>query len=199
MSMTLYQSTVGSYIQIIPSILKCFDKGRQFCSLNNIDSDTLVDESLSPSMLPLHFHVIALIHFSEGALNAAKSGSIGAPDLTLKFNYDELQAYIAASLARLQKLDPDDVNAFEGGEVVFKYNEMILPFSTEDFFCTYASPHFFFRATIIYSIFRSNGVPIGIADYIGKVKTTRSAKFPVEVHQHTGAEYLRFLEQLADP
>ncbi len=198
MSLTLYQSTVGSYIQIIPSILKCLNKGREHCSLKNTDRNTLVDESLSPSMLPLHFHAIALIHFSEGALKAAKSGSIGGPDMTLKFNYDELQIYIEESLGRLEQLDPGDVNALAGGEVVFAYNEMILPFSTEDFFYTYASPHFFFRATIIYSILRSFGVPLGIADYIGTVKTTRSSKFPDEIHQHTGAEYLSFLESLSN-
>ena len=197
MSTTLYESTVGSYVQIIPSILRCLDKGRQFCSAKNLDRDILVDKSLNPGMLPLHFHVIALIHFSEGALNAAKSGTIGGPDMTLKFKYDELQNYIEESLARLQTLNPSEVNALVGGEVVFTYNDMILPFSTEDFFSTYASPHFFFRATIIYSILRSAGVPLGIADYIGKVRTTRSSKFPAEIHQHTGEEYLKFLEQLA--
>jgi len=197
--MTLYQSTVGTYLQIIPSILRCFEKGRRFCSERGIDREDFVNASLSDDMLPLHFHIIALVHFSEGALNAAREGIIGGPDMTLKFNYDELENYLEQSLGRLAKLNPDDVNALVEGEVVFEYNQMILPFSTEDFFRTYASPHFYFRASIVYAILRSKGVPLGIADYIGRVKTTPSSRFSADIHQHTGDQYLEFLEQLADP
>ena len=197
--MMLYQSTVSIYLQIIPSILRCLDKGRKFCAEKGIDREGFVDARLYDDMLPLHFHIIALVHFSEGALNAAREGVIGGPDMTLNFNYDELENHLENALGRLEKLNPDDVNTLAGGEVVFEYNQMILPFSTEDFFCTYASPHFYFRATIIYSILRSKGVPLGIADYIGRVKTTPSSRFSAAVHQHTGDQYLEFLEQLAGP
>jgi len=61
--MTLYQSTVGTYLQVIPSILRCFEKGRRFCSERGIDREDFVDASLSDDMLPLHFHIIALVHF----------------------------------------------------------------------------------------------------------------------------------------
>ncbi len=199
MSVTLYQSTVISYIQIIPSILRCLDKGRKFCAINDIERDEYVNASLYADMLPLHFQVIALVHFSEGALNGARDGVIGGPDMTLAFSYDNLQDYLEKSLKRIEKLKPDDINELSGGEVLFKYNEMILPFAIEDFFCTYATPHFYFRATLIYSILRSKGVPLGIADYIGIVKTTRSSQVPLDKHQHSGEEYLQFLEQLAGP
>ena len=197
--MTLYQSTVGVYLQIIPSIMRCFNKGRKFCAEKGLDKEGLVDARLYDDMLPLHFHIIALVHFSEGALNAAREGVIGGPDMTLNFNYDELENHLEQAFGRLEKLNPDDVNNLAGGEVVFEYNQMILPFSTEDFFCTYASPHFYFRATIVYAILRSKGVPLGIADYIGRVTTTPSSRFSAEVHQHTGNQYLEFLEQLAGP
>ena len=197
--MTLYQSTVSVYLQIIPSILRCFEKGRKFCVERGLDREGFVDARLYDDMLPLHFHIIALLHFSEGALNAAREGVIGGPDMTLNFNYDELENHLKQALGRLEKLNPDDVNNLAGGEVIFEYNQMILPFSTEDFFRTYASPHFYFRATILYSILRSKGVPLGIADYIGRVKTTPSSRFSAEVHQHTGDQYLEFLEQLAGP
>ena len=52
--MTLYQSTVGTYLQIMPSILRCFEKGRRFCSDNGIDREEVVDASLSDDMLPLN-------------------------------------------------------------------------------------------------------------------------------------------------
>ena len=199
MSITLYQSTVISYLQIIPSILRCLDKGRKFCLINDIDRNEYVNASLYTGMLSLHFQVIALVHFSEGALNGARDGVIAGPDMTLAFSYDNLQHYLEKSLKRIEKWKPDDINTLSGGEVLFKYNEMVLPFSTEDFFCTYATPHFYFRATLIYSILRSKGVPVGIADYIGIEKTTQSSHIPSDKRQYSGEEYLQFLHQLAGP
>ncbi len=199
MSITLYQSTVISYLQIIPSILRCLDKGRKFCLINDIDRNEYVNASLYTDMLSLHFQVIALVHFSEGALNGARDGVIAGPDMTLAFSYDNLQNYLEKSLKRIEKWKPEDINTLSGGEVLFKYNEMVLPFSTEDFFCTYATPHFYFRATLIYSILRSKGVPVGIADYIGIVKTTQSSHIPSDKRQYSGEEYLQFLDQLAGP
>ena len=129
MSVTLYQSTVGSYLQIMPSILRCLDKGREFCAVKNIDRNEFVHASLYTDMLPLHFHIIALVHFSEGALNAAREGIIGGPDMTLEFNYDELRDYLEKSLLRLEKVNSEEINALAGGEVLFTYNKMILPFA----------------------------------------------------------------------
>ena len=169
-----------------------------FCAKTNLDRNEYVNTSIYTDMLPLHFHIIALVHFSEGALNGAKEGVISGPDMTLELDYDELQEYLENSYKRIKMLNSNDINALVDGEVLFNYNEMILPFRTEDFFLTYALPHFYFRASIIYSILRSRGVPVGIADFIGIVKTTPSSRVSSEQHQYTGEEYLHFLEQLAN-
>tara|TARA_B100000768_G_scaffold93612_1_gene87563 strand:- start:1373 stop:1822 length:450 start_codon:yes stop_codon:yes gene_type:complete len=147
-------------------------------------------------MFPLHFQIITLVHFSEGALAAAGSERLGGPDMTLAFTLDELQGYLRASMERMAKIDPASINALAGGEVVFQYGDVTLPFTTEDFFRTYATPNFYFHATTVYAILRAFGVPIGIANYIGAVKTTRSGQFPAQVQQYTGEEYLTFLKTL---
>ena len=72
-----------------------------------------------------------------------------------------------------------------------------MPFTTEDFFGSYALPNFYFHATVAYSILRSLGVPVGIANYLGKARTTASPNLPEGTNQFTGAEYLDFLEGLA--
>ncbi|MAJ86892.1 MAG: DUF1993 domain-containing protein [Cellvibrionales bacterium TMED148] len=197
MSLTLYQSSVQSFIQTISAILTCLDKGRKFCRDNNIDRNEFIDARLHPSMLPLHFQIVTLVHFSEGAIDAAEKGVVGGPDMTLEFDYDGLQTYLASSLERLGALNESEVNALISGEVIFKYEGVILPFTTEDFFVTYALPNFYFHATVAYSILRSSGVPVGIANYIGKVKTTASPNIASQFHQYTGADYLDFLEEIA--
>jgi len=161
-----------------------------------MDCDLLVERSLHADMLPLHFQIITLVHFSEGALAAAGSQRLGGPDMALAFKFNELQAYLRGSMERMAKINPADVNALAGGEVAFQYGDVTLPFTTEDFFRTYATPNFYFHATTIYAILRAFGVPIGIANYIGTVKTTRSSQFPAQVQQQTGEEYLKILETL---
>ncbi|MDE0762758.1 MAG: DUF1993 family protein [Cellvibrionales bacterium] len=196
MSISLFDATVGCYLQTIPSILGCLDRARDHCLRQNMDCQLLVDRALHTDMFPLHFQIITLVHFSEGALAAAGSERLGGPDMTLAFTFDELQAYLRASMDRMAKIDPADVNALAGGEVVFQYGDVTLPFTTEDFFRTYATPNFYFHATTSYAILRAFGVPMGIANYIGTVKTTRSSQFSAQVQQQTGEEYLNILETL---
>ena len=196
MSISLFDATVGCYLQTIPSILGCLDRARDHCLRENIDPEVLVERSIHDDMFPLHFQIITLVHFSEGALAAAGSERLGGPDMTLAFTFDELQGYLRASMERMAKIDPAGINALAGGEVIFQYGDVTLPFTTEDFFRTYATPNFYFHATTIYAILRALGVPIGIANYIGTVKTTRSPQFPAQVQQHTGEEYLKILETL---
>ena len=197
MSLSLYNFTVQSYIQTISAILTCLDKGRKFCSDNDIDRNQFVDARLYKDMLPLHFQVITLVHFSEGAILAADKGVVAGPDMTLVFDYDGLQNYLEGSLRRLSGFDSKKIDALKGGEVIFKYEGVILPFTTEDFFGSYALPNFYFHATVAYSILRSLGVPVGIANYLGKARTTASPNLPEGTNQFTGAEYLDFLEGLA--
>ena len=197
MSLSLYQSTVQCYQQTISAILTCLNKGRKFCADNNIDRNKLIDSRLHESMLPLHFQIITMVHFSEGAIKAAEKGVVGGPDMALEFDYDGLQAYLESSLARIGAFEASEINALGGGEVIFTHEGIILPFTTEDFFVTYALPNFYFHATVAYSILRSLGVPVGIANYIGRVKTTPSLNISTQSHQYTGAEYLNFLEELA--
>ena len=197
MAISLFDCTVGAYLQIIPSILRCLDKGYEYCTVKNIDRNDFVQARLHDDMLPLHFQIITMVHFSEGALNGAKNGSIGGPDMNLEFDYDGLRDYLVASLDRLANWTPEEVEGLAGGETRFEYEGVILPFATEDFFCTYATPNFYFHATVAYSILRSRGVPVGIANYIGRVRTTQSSELPEESHQYNGEEYQKFLETLA--
>ena len=105
MPLSLYNSTVQSYIQTISAILTCLDKGRKFCADNDIDRNQFVDARLYEDMLPLHFQVITLVHFSEGAVLAADRGVLAGPDMTLAFDYDGLQNYLEGSLRRLSGFD----------------------------------------------------------------------------------------------
>lgn len=198
MSISLYDSTVRTYLQILPAIISCMDKGRVHYSSQGIDLQKYVESSLHEDMLPLHFQIVTLVHFSKGAIEAAHKGEIGGPDMTLAMDYDELQTYLQSTFEELSEIKPSDVNSLSDGEVVFKYGDVTLPFKTEDFFLSYAVPNFFFHTTTAYGIFRSLGVNVGIANFLGEVITSKSPNISSDIHQQTGAEYLKILEQLSE-
>ena len=54
MSPSLYNSTVQSYIQTISAILTCLDKGRKFCTDNDIDRNQFVDARLYEDLSLIH-------------------------------------------------------------------------------------------------------------------------------------------------
>lgn len=197
MTVSLYDLTARSYVQFMTSALGCLEKGKTHYQARGEDYAQLTGACLHSDMLPLHFQIVTMVHFSEAALMAAQSGVMGGPDMTLDMGYDALQTYLEEARNRIASLKPDDINALAGGEVVFKYGDVTLPFTTEDFFLTYALPSFYFHVTATYGILRSLGVAVGIANYLGTVRTTPSTQIPDDVHQLTGEEYLKTLEPLA--
>ncbi len=171
MSLSLYDAVVRPYAQILPGVEHCLAKGREHCASIGRTADELVDCGIHPDMLPLHFQIVTLVHMSTGALEAARTGKFGAPDLTLKFDYDGLQRYVRAARNEVETLDAAAVNALSGGHVTFRAGDVTLPFATEDFFLSFAVPHFYFHVTTAYDVLRMQGVPLGKLDFLGQVRT----------------------------
>ena len=140
-----------------------------------------------------------IAHFSNTAMNAAFSGEMGGPDMTLSLDYQGLIEHLETAHRNISSYSADDINALAGGEVVFRYGDIIVPFTTEDFFLTYALPSFYFHVSVAYSILRSLGVHVGVANFLGTVRTTPSSRLSPSLHQLTGEEYLETLTPLASP
>ena len=198
MTASLHDLTARNYIQFMTAALGCLEKAKTHYKKLGLDYNELISKSLHSDMLPLHFQVVTIVHFSESAIAAAQSGVMGGPDMTLDMTYDGLQTYLTQARDRIAKIEAADINALAGGEVVFKYGDVTLPFTTEDFFLSYALPSFYFHVTILYGILRSLGVPVGVANYLGIVHTTPSKNISSDVHQLSGEEYLKILEPLAE-
>ena len=59
--------------------------------------------------------------------------------------------------------DPADLLALHLGE-------RQLPFTAEGFLRSFSLPNFYFHATTAYDILRTNGVPLGKRDFMGRLK-----------------------------
>eukprot|EP00419_Tripos_fusus_P014501 CAMPEP_0172755074 /NCGR_PEP_ID=MMETSP1074-20121228/159203_1 /TAXON_ID=2916 /ORGANISM="Ceratium fusus, Strain PA161109" /LENGTH=195 /DNA_ID=CAMNT_0013588113 /DNA_START=21 /DNA_END=605 /DNA_ORIENTATION=- len=192
----LYDLTVRSYLQYLTSAISMLQTAqRQFPE----EDEELTQATVHPSMKPLHFQIVAMVHFSESALTAAKTGVLLGPNMELKMTFAGLIEYLIAAREQMAAFKEEDINELESRQVVFQYGnisednpygDVTLPFTTADFFLSYALPNFYFHQSVAYSILRARGVHIGIAHFVGTVITTPSPHIPAAINQLTGDEYL---------
>ena len=81
-----------------------------------------------------------------------------------------LQKQVSEAREELQKLTPDEVNGLAGKDMVFQLRDNKLPFTAEGFLLSFSLPNFYFHATTAYDILRTNGVPLGKRDFMGRMK-----------------------------
>ncbi len=99
-----------------------------------------------------------------------QTGSFETPKNLPTYDYAGLQKSIAYASAKLQKLTPQEINAFDGKDVTFVFREMHIPFKIEEFVLSFSLPNVHFHATTAYDILRAKGVPLGKRDYLGALR-----------------------------
>ena len=169
MAITLYDATVGCFLQTLGAVDGFLAKGLAHCKEKNIDPDDIVETRLFSDMLPFRFQVVAVAHHSAGALAGAKAGAFAPPGPSTA-DYASLQKLVSDARQSVEKLKPEEVNTLEGKDVLFSVRDIKMPFKAEGFLQTFSLPNFFFHATTAYDILRSKGVPLGKRDFLGKMK-----------------------------
>jgi hypothetical protein len=175
MAIPLYDLTVASHLQTLGAVSGFLDRGLAHCQDNNIDPESIVDTRLWDDMLPFRFQIVSVVHHSRGAIEAAKSGVFTPPSDQRPHGYADLQNLVTETREALGKLTPDEVNALEGGQVIFRMRNMEMPFTAENFLMSFSLPNFYFHATTAYDILRSKGVPLGKRDFMGAMRMKQAA------------------------
>jgi hypothetical protein len=170
MAIPLYDLSVASYLQTLGGVAGFLQRGLDHCRDNNMDPEEIVETRLWSDMLPFRFQVISVVHHSRGALEGVKAGAFAPPSERRPLNYEQLQGLVADAREALGKLTPAEVNALEGGDVVFSIGEFKRDFTAESFIMSFSMPNFFFHATTAYDILRSKGVPLGKRDFMGQLR-----------------------------
>jgi hypothetical protein len=170
MAISLYDVSVTSFLQSLGGVAGYLDRGLSHCQDNNIDPQEIVDARLCPDMLPFWFQIVSVAHHSLGAIEGVKEGVFSPSGGTPPFSYADLQKMVADAIAALKALDPAEVNALEGGDMIFQFGERKLPFTAEGFLLSFSTPNLHFHATTAYDILRAKGVPLGKRDYMGPLR-----------------------------
>ena len=171
MTLSTYQATVPTFLQVLSPIAALVDKARAHCAASGLSEEALCGTRLAPDMWPLAKQVTATCRHSAGAIAAITSGETG-PDLSpAPTDFAALAAQVAAAIAALQAADADQLNAAASGDVVFKMGERQMVFTGPDYLMTFALPNFYFHAAMVYAILRSQGLEIGKRDFLGALRT----------------------------
>ncbi len=169
MSVSFYDLTVGSYLQIVEAFAGVLQKGADHFAAEGIDLGEVVEARLIPDMANFHFQATSVTHHSLGAVNAFKTGEFGPPSFE-PCDYAALQAMTASTLDELKAQKRDEIDALGEGSVIFKLGGNEIPFTAQNFALSFSVPNFYFHTTTAYDILRMKGVPIGKRDYLGAMK-----------------------------
>lgn len=170
MALSLYDLSIPSYLQTLGAVSGFLEKGAAFCAASGKDTADLVSTRLIADMLPLRFQIISVAQHSRGAIEGAMQGLFGPPSDPGTADYKTLQALVAETREALSKVTPEAVNALQGKDMIFQLGKNQLPFVVEDFILSFSLPNFYFHAATAYDILRSQGVPLGKRDFLGKLR-----------------------------
>jgi uncharacterized protein len=175
MSTSLYDLSVGTFLQIVPAVAGFLDKGLAHFEAKGINPEEVVETRLFDDMLPFRFQVQQVATHSLGAIEGVKKGVFSPSTNLPPLDYRGLQKLIADTRDALQKLSPGEVNALAGKDVTFQFRDRSVPFVAENFLMSFSMPNFYFHSTTAYDILRSKGVPIGKRDFMGQLRMKAAA------------------------
>ena len=172
MPVSLYDASVGTYLQILSSVEGVLDKGREHCEANGIDLGDVVEMRLIDDMLPFRFQLISVTHHSLGAIQGVEAGVFSPPTMN-DLDYGGLCDMVGDARKALAEYSADTVNALAGKDMEFRMGSRAMPFVAEDFLLTFSLPNFYFHATTTYDMLRMKGTPIGKGDFLGRMRLKR--------------------------
>jgi hypothetical protein len=170
MTVSLYDMSVANYVQTVDAVTGFLGKGLEHCTGCGLDAAKIVEARLAEDMLPLKFQIVSVAHHSLGAIEGMKTGVFAPPGRPGQLDYQGLQKLMTDTADALKRLSREEVDALSGRDMVFQIGERKVPFTTDNFLLSFSLPNFYFHATTAYDILRTNGVPLGKRDFLGRLR-----------------------------
>jgi uncharacterized protein len=166
MTFSMYEASVPVFKQILTSLSAILEKAEAHAAEKKIDPPALLQARLYPDMFPLVRQVQVACDFAKGA--SARLAGVDVPRYDdTEQTFAELRARIATTLAFIDGLPRDGVEASAQRDITTGSGEKAKQFKGQVYLMHYALPHFYFHATTAYAILRHNGVEVGKKDFIG--------------------------------
>ncbi|MFK8042491.1 DUF1993 family protein [Congregibacter sp.] len=170
MTVSLYEVTVDSYLQMLTSSKDVLERGAEYAKSRGENPDDLVKLSLHDDMAPLSFQAISVWHHSLGAINGMREGVFAPPPKKPDLNYVGLQGLIDEALDFVKSVNREEIDALSDKPMVFRVGEREVPFTMTNFALSFSLPNLYFHATTLYDVLRMHGVPLSKMNYLGPLR-----------------------------
>jgi len=170
MSLSLHQVAIPTLLHGLHQLTHLLDAGARHAQASGVDPATLIGARLAPDMLPLSAQIQRVSDTAKGT--GERLSGVPSPRLAdTETTFDELQARIAATVAYLESLTAEQVDAGSGREITLKFGKLGARFNGIEYLLQFGLPNFHFHVVTAYAILRSQGVPLGKLDYLGAIGT----------------------------
>lgn len=166
MSNTMYGASVPVFRQMLSSLSVLLTKAEQHANQRNIEPAALLQARLYPDMFPLLRQVQVAADFAKGACARLAGAEVPKYEDSER-SFAELRERIARTLAFIDSLPQDAIEASATRQITTGSGEKTRHFEGQAYLLHYALPHFYFHTTTAYALLRHNGVEVGKKDYIG--------------------------------
>jgi hypothetical protein len=158
--------SIDTFVPMLRSLSKIFDKAAQHAKAKSIDGAVLANARLAPDMFPLTKQI-------QIACDMAKNGTarlMGREAPKFDDNeqtLDELKARIERTIDYLEKVDRGALQGAEDRQITMQLpTDLVLEMKGLEYLRDWILPHFYFHVVTAYDILRHNGIEIGKLDYL---------------------------------
>jgi hypothetical protein len=169
-SLSLYDISIPTYRRGLQNLSSFLTKAEAHAAGEGASLSTYAEARLAPDMHPFTRQV-------QLASDAAKSGGarlagVEAPSMPdTETTFPELKARIAKTIAFLDTIKKDQVDARAGATIELPLPGRTMSFAAPDFLMNFSLANFLFHVTTAYALLRAKGVPLGKMDFLAGGQT----------------------------
>ena len=165
MAISMYRASVPVFLQILPAMSACLDKGAAYAAAKKFDPAVLLQSRLFPDMFPLVRQVQIASDFAKSTV--ARLAGVDPPKYDdTETTIEQLKARIAKTLDYVKEFKPSQIDGSEERDITIPMGGQTRSFKGENYLIGHALPNFLFHATTAYAILRHNGVELGKGDFM---------------------------------
>ncbi len=165
MSVSLYDISIPTYRRGLQNLASFLDKAEAHAKLEGKDLAAYIEARLAPDMYPLTRQIQLASDAAKGG--AARLAGVEAPKMEdVETTFPELKERIAKTIAFLDTLSKDEVDARHGATIELPLPGRTMSFTAPDFLMQFSLANFLFHVTTAYALLRAHGVPLGKMDFL---------------------------------
>lgn len=173
MPISLHAAVIAPCRQMLGTLAALLDKAEAWAAEQGIAEADIIGARLAPDMYNFAYQVKSASVHSIGAIEGVRRGSF-SPDRTPPGeSLAALRSQLQSTRDAIDAIDSAEIEALLGRDVRFVIREYHADYVAEDFLLSFSMPNFYFHVTTAYALLRARGMPIGKADYLGRLNLVK--------------------------